>query len=274
METDGDRVGVNIWIDRDPDGKIDHKTLVIAREFKRTWKRGRACVHKQTRNASIMGQWFHTWRPHENTKELALILEDDIDLSPFAWHWIKSAHEHYGSWPDIAGYSMQMENVNIVRGNYTPLIVPKTERSFLYIIFGTWGWAPKPEHWRKFQDWLAVVRRNSTFKPYIKNTELHLWYFCLEKSGKQDTMSEMWLQYYYYHHNLFSLFPNLQQYANRKDVLLNTNRREDGLHYGGGWTVDNSSWLMPEWDPDFVKFPNEIRRYAMNGSMIDIMELQ
>ena len=63
LKTLGDRVGVDIWVDRSKQGEIDPKTLEIAMDFQKTWMRGRACVHLQQKNAFIMGQWIDTWRP-------------------------------------------------------------------------------------------------------------------------------------------------------------------------------------------------------------------
>ena len=89
LDTLGDKVSVEIWIDRSNNGTIDGETEKIAETFVKSWsengRKGRACVHRQARNAFIGGQWIDTWRPKENTKELGLILEDDVSISPHAY---------------------------------------------------------------------------------------------------------------------------------------------------------------------------------------------
>ena len=89
LDTLGDKVSVEIWVDRSKNGTIDKETMNTAEKFVDKWskqdRKGRACIHRQDRNAYIGGQWIDTWRPKENTRELGLILEDDVSISPHAY---------------------------------------------------------------------------------------------------------------------------------------------------------------------------------------------
>jgi hypothetical protein len=259
-------VGVDIWIDRSVDGTVDQATLDVSRDFQRRWKRGRVCVHVQTNNAYIIGQWIDTWRPRENSRELALIIEDDIDISKYVHKWLKSVNTHFKTWPDVAGYTLQMEGVNFVKGGKRHAEIPGTDSVFLYRLIGTWGYAPKPNEWRNFQDWFHRVRKDKDFKPYIKGTILYKWYRMFEARGAQDSMWEMWVIYYHNINNLYSVYSNLQAYTKRQDVLLDTNRMEAGLHFSKRQIKDNSRMLMSTWEDKFVAFPAQITRYNFDGS--------
>ena len=266
LDTLGDRVGVNIWIDRSPGGDVDHETLVVAGAFQSTWRHGRVCVHIQTRNAYIIGQWVDTWRPHENSRELALILEDDIDVSRYAYRWLKAVNAHFGTWPDVGGYTLQMENVNFVKGRKHRAEIPASDPVFLYRLFATWGHAPRPNKWRAFQDWFHKMRADKDFKPYIKDTILYHWYRSFEAKGTQDSMWEMWAIYYYYINNLYTVYSNLQSYSGLRNTLLDTNRMEAGLHFTKHTARDKTKLLLSSWDEKYVTFPSEVTRYDLDGA--------
>jgi hypothetical protein len=177
LDTLGDQIGIDIWIDRAKDGKVDERTLEVSRNFKSKWTNGRTCVHVQERNAYIIGQWVDTWRPRENSRELALLLEDDIDISPLTYKWLKLMDSRFRSEPDVAGYTLQMEYVNFVKGHIRPVTgIRKQDNIFLYRLFGTWGYSPKPNEWRNFQDWFHTVRQNKTFRPYLPGMYIYLYY--------------------------------------------------------------------------------------------------
>ena len=83
--TDGDKVAIEIWIDLSKEGKVHLPTLEVAQQFASTWHLGQACVHVQTDHANIGGQWMYSWRPKQDSGELGLIVEDDVDVSSYAY---------------------------------------------------------------------------------------------------------------------------------------------------------------------------------------------
>jgi hypothetical protein len=46
---------------------------------------------------------FQLWQPTEETKEMAVIFEDDLTVSPFFYRYLKNVHAKYGSVPYIIG---------------------------------------------------------------------------------------------------------------------------------------------------------------------------
>ena len=84
----GDKLSIEIWIDLMPDGTVNSNVTEVVKQFRKKLSKfsdKRACFHAQKGSANIGGQWVDTWRPKEDTKELGLILEDDVIISKFAY---------------------------------------------------------------------------------------------------------------------------------------------------------------------------------------------
>jgi len=47
------------------------------------------------------------WQPTEDTKEIAVIFEDDLTVSPFFYRYLKNVHAKYVSVPYINSYALQ-----------------------------------------------------------------------------------------------------------------------------------------------------------------------
>ena len=76
---DGDRIDLDIWIDKPASGaEHDADTVLVSSTFE--WPHGVKTVHLQPRNFGLGGQWRDTWQPDADTKEIGLILEDDLEL--------------------------------------------------------------------------------------------------------------------------------------------------------------------------------------------------
>jgi hypothetical protein len=150
LELDGDRAVVEIWIDINDKGQAHDETVKTARSFQ--WKKGPTRVHIQTSHAGIMGQWIDTWRPRPESKELGVILEDDISVSPMAYRWLKAVHKAMANRTDFVGASLTSDQMSVHSSKPKgPLAAPKTDTILMYKCLGTWGFSPKPEHWRRFQ---------------------------------------------------------------------------------------------------------------------------
>ncbi|KAK2140691.1 hypothetical protein LSH36_1267g00028 [Paralvinella palmiformis] len=191
LDTLGHEVGVDIWIDRSKEGKLDEDTYEISSEFQDTWTCGQVCLHIQDRNAYIIGQWVDAWRPRENTREIALILEDDIDISPLTYKWLKMVDSHFRTVPDIAGYTLQGESVNYIKDKIRPVTnTPKTDNVFIYRLMGTWGFSPKPKEWRDFQDWFHETQEIFTqFIPTYRNIQIEVIFYLKQIEEKQAFIS-------------------------------------------------------------------------------------
>jgi len=130
---------------------VDNKTVEVAREFR--WLRGPTRLHVQTQHAGIYGQWIDIWTPRKDMDqdrsrttpgELALILEDDISVSPYVYRWIKAVHRNYGRRKDFAGSTLTSDELSSHAGPrpLARLHAPKNHTAFMYKYCGTWSLTP------------------------------------------------------------------------------------------------------------------------------------
>jgi hypothetical protein len=257
---DGDSLAVEIFIDVDRNGRLHLPTYRTATAFASEFTDGQVCVHVQNVHAFIANQWIYSYRPREGTKEISLIVEDDVDISAYAYRWLKSVNQTFATRDEVYSYSLQMENVHtqsIDAKHRHQVLAPPSENIFLHVVFGTWGFSPKPNFWRKFQDWYSKARQNDAIKPYMENFKASTWYRNFEKRGTQESMAhEMWIIYYVLNHRrkMYCLYSNLVPMTGREDVLLSTHRAEQGLHFQGGASVNKTNLLLNSWDSKYVQF--------------------
>ncbi|ELU16029.1 hypothetical protein CAPTEDRAFT_200183 [Capitella teleta] len=234
VDTLGGTMRVEIWIDRSGRGEVDDGTVKVAESFKQRWTKphlGHTCaIHIREKNAGITGQWTDTWRPKVGSKEIGLLLEDDIDVSPMVYRWLKAVHAKYDDRDDVSGYTIQMQNFRF-HGSSKPAtkVVPKSDSVFMYSILGTWGFSPHPKSWRNFQDWVHDARDNNKIEPIVPGLDqLNRWY---NRFSKQQSMPEMWHIYFSYINGLYCVHPNLEAYTGKHNMMLAWNRQEKGLHF-------------------------------------------
>ncbi len=260
LELDGDRAALEIWVDRAVDGSLHQDTLSTATQFH--WSRGPSRVHIWDKHVGIMGQWIDTWRP-DNASELAMILEDDLSVSPYAYRWLRAAHNKYGGRKDVAGYTFQAEGV-LTATSRKPLNPPRSQTAILYQLLGTWGYAPHPERWRDFQDWFHQLENRQSYKPYVPGLVMTSWYKSFEKAGTAHTMWEMWHIHYCHLKTLYSVYSNLRGFARDGRYCLAINRKEIGLHFPTKG-AENIQCLILSWKDGYIDFPQSPLLLAFNG---------
>ena len=261
MEMDGDKGMLEVWIDRNKKGEVDSKTLATAGQFH--WSKGGTRVHVQQEHVGIYGQWIDSYRPRTDTREIALILEDDLSVSPYTYRWLKAARDKYGSRKDIAGYTLQSEGVSAAKGSRA-ITAPRTDTAFLYKLLGSWGFSPHPVRWAEFQDWYHVARKDINFHPYVNGLRMTTWYKSFEKQHTQDSMWTMWHIYYCDKHDLYTVYNNIVKAGAIKEGYLSQNRREPGLHFGG--TGIEAHRLLTKWNNTFTSFPDHPVMLEFDGN--------
>lgn len=272
LDTMGDRVSVDIWIDRAKSGTISQKIIDVATKFAKQWLdsgKGRACIHTRESNAGITGQWTDTWYPKPNTEEIGLILEDDVDIAPMSYRWLKAVHKKYDHRTDITGYTLSTQSNTFFGGKMTPMKGPKEDTVLLYGVLGTWGFSPHPVVWRTYQRWSHKVRSQGGVKPYVPGIVPTTWYKTFEKRGTQEDMWEQWHTYYSYVFKMYTVYSNLKEHTGRSDLLLCFNRKEAGLHYSGKGQSGADKQLMSQWNESYVRFPKAIAKYTYNGKILE-----
>ncbi|ELU18430.1 hypothetical protein CAPTEDRAFT_185049 [Capitella teleta] len=254
---DGDSARLEIFVDRIPKGNRPYSsTIKVAEKFK--WRHGATRVHVRQRHTGLLGQWIYSWAPQVGTKEIALILEDDLSVSPYAYKWLRAVRNAYPT--DVQGYSLQSENVKDVKlKNRRDLHGGTIDTVFMYRVLGTWGFAPHPESWREFQHWFMT--KNASVKPYMPDSIITKWY----KDSGDRNMWSIWHIYFSSSQGFSCVYNNLNFYLNTTSACLVVNRQEKGLHYHGK-AVNNIGNLLRFWRDDFEQFPEAIKRFNYNGT--------
>lgn len=217
----------------------------------------------QKQHVGIYGQWIDTWRPRKDSKELAIILEDDVDLSPWAYIWLKACHEKYRDIPVNGGYSLYEGALAGLRH------VSSKEPVFMFPRLGTQAYAPHPKWWVKFQDWFHSVNHKS-FHPYVKNDPLVSgWYKGFERKHKANSMWSMWYIYFADNHKLHTLYSNIAQSMPRlHKQYLAYHRQEHGLHFRTP-KRKSDGMLIVNWNNSFIDFPKTPQRYNLKGRLVN-----
>jgi len=216
-----DEVILDIWIDRPKQGKIDENVLAVARNF--DFKHGRKVIYKRTQNAGLFRQWVLTWHPSD-AGENAILLEDDLEVSPYFYTWLKRARQAYMSHPEIASFTLQRAGILCSKyENSFKIHVPDRYSVFLYNLLGSWGHSPNREHWRKFAEWFKERAWDKSFKPYVDGLVMTDWY------KKQEGKETMWTMFYIYwceKYGYYNMYVNLHE-----NKTLASNWQEPGLHF-------------------------------------------
>lgn len=270
---DGDTAMLEVWIDTASDGTVDYDTLSYLQNF--SWPGVQHRVHIQKQHAGLYGQWLNTWRPRvgipavADTTEIALYLEDDVDVSPFAYRWLKAAYEKYRRREDVAGITLQDEYIITASGRRrgVKLKTPEATPIYGYKIVGPWGFSPHPKQWTRFQDWYHQnASVNSSFRPYLTEAGLYdTWYRDMESQGRSDSMWIMHFVYFCHWRSLYTLYANLKALTGEEEAGLVVNRRENGLHFVGRRVADSDKFILTEWKDSYVDFDQNIALLNYDG---------
>ena len=202
---DGDKVIVEVWIDRSKIGVIDDETFQTATNF--TFRHGRYFVNCHSAHVGIFGQWLYAWKSEPNSSEIVLILEDDLTVSPYFYRWLKLVHKKYDGAENINGYTLQ--GVSIKHSGESGMIdVSKDNTVYLYPVIGTWGFSPNKRNWYKFIEWFSNTFPNDNFHPLVPGNVVTDWYRTFLKSGQSETMWSIWHIYYAWMCQEYTVYPN------------------------------------------------------------------
>ena len=238
-----DIVNIDIWIDvAQNNSTVDLDVLELCNKL--IWKHGSKAIHVHNQNAGLREQWLKTWNMSlngnltETTNEIALILEDDIEISPVFWHWLKIAHKKYGHSTDVAGFALQRDPATLAFPQRQ--LVP-IGSAFMYNFVGSWGFSPTARHWTRFSTWASeFIRNEANVKPYVPGTVFTSWYKQFEKKGRCPGKNCMWTilhaKYCSLHHDRYSVYVNLPYRQ-----ALSINHREIGIHYTKEMKTYNSN---------------------------------
>ncbi len=275
--TDHHRVALEIWIDRSVDGVIDPDTLNVASSFR--WKQGPVTVWMHGKHVGLVGQWIYTWRPVSGngtvTSELALYVEDDVDVSPYAFRYIRALNRSYASYEKVASYTLQ-NGTTIMRKKETKK--PKDDTVYMHTLPGTWGLIPLPHRWVEFQDWFQQKNSTPGFLPYVQRAvDQNERYKRLAREGKEDTYWSIWFLRFMEEKNLVAIFSNLKTFTGRQNCSLSFHRgEEEWLHNDKLVTKKKHANpdLLDHWKQSYGRCPKSPKIYSHEGKVIKWKDLK
>lgn len=240
---DGDRVDLVIRIDHSEELQ---ETLKVAKKFKFSF--GKKSISVSRENKGLAQSWFDAWNPI-SSNDRAVILEDDIILSPGWYKWLKQAWNTYEHIPDLAGISLQRQQLVPMipwRDNFTV----DEEIPFLYNLLGSIGYSPNPMYWQQFRSWIQHINLVSfdASTPGLVTSE---WWNTHDKR-------QMWTQHFIYFCvklDLYTLYARLPQ-----EKTIAAHMRYKGAHIKKTMGADfQLATSIP------LNFPDEPQRFAWNG---------
>ena len=198
--------------------------------------------------------------PH-GSKELAIFLEDDLEVSRYFARWFLAAHKHFTQDESVSCFSAmraQLRAADLRGEGLMENTVPETVRGFKYKLMGTWSFSPKARHWFFFRQWFHKVSKISNFKPTVEGIIPSTWYEEFLRKGTQSSMWEMWYIRFMDQKQKFCVYPWVKY---RKTLVANW--REPGLHYSGPATMDYP--VLTEWDPSLAQWPADVLTLGWDG---------
>ncbi|KAG8387658.1 hypothetical protein BUALT_Bualt02G0044300 [Buddleja alternifolia] len=251
-------LGDEVPITFNMDSKVDEATLKLVNSF--DWPHGPKILRRRIIQGGLIRAVSESWYPSSDD-DFGLLLEDDIEVSPYYYLWIKYAilAYHYDpqiSLPELSSISLYTPRlVEVVKERpkwnateFFKRIHPNTP--YLHQLPCSWGAVFFPKHWREF-----YVYMNMRFTEDAKQNPVQIpksrtngW----QASWKKFLIDMMYLRGY------VSLYPNFPNQAS-----FSTNHMEPGAHISAKDNIvkhDKSDFEVPLLKQDF-------RNYLPNGKL-------
>lgn len=214
--------------------------LSHADQFK--WLHGPKEVHFRSKNAGIQGQWIEAWWPSTDD-EFALVVEDDMELSPLFYRYLRSVVATYfynpvNFDPSVFGISLQRPRLVAGTGGST-LAVDNSTRLYLYQMIGTWGQLLFPNPWKEFRIWYEI-HKTKGFKPVLEGMITNKWY---KKLGER--IWTPWFIKFVHARHYYNLYTNFLQ-----ERALSVSHRDAGVNYKSNTGPDSQLIVKPILDID------------------------
>lgn len=242
-------LGDEIPISFNMDSKVDEETIRLVSSFE--WPHGPKTLRRRIIQGGLIRAVSESWYPSSDD-DYGLLLEDDIEVSPYYYLWIKYALLAYHYDPQIS--LPELSSISL----YTPRLVevvkerPKWNATeffkkthpntpYLHQLPCSWGAVFFPKQWREFYVYMNMrFTENAKENPVqIPKSRTNGW----QASWKKFLIDMMYLRGY------VSLYPNFPNQAS-----FSTNHMEPGAHISAKDNVvkhDKSDFEVPLLKEDF-----------------------
>nr|GMD29468.1 uncharacterized protein LOC109170870 [Ipomoea batatas] len=244
-------IGDEIPITINMDSKVDNATLKLVNSF--DWPHGTKTLRRRIVQGGLIRAVSESWYPSSND-EYGVLLEDDIEVSPYYYLWIKYAllAYHYDpqvSLPELSSislYTPRLVEVVKERPNWNATeffkhVHPNTP--YLHQLPCSWGAVFFPKHWREFYAYMSLrFTQDPKQNPVqIPRSRTNGW----QASWKKFLIDMMYLRGYV---TLYPNFPNQTSFS--------TNHMEPGAHIAAKDNVvghKKDDFEVPLLGQDFAK---------------------
>jgi FkbM family methyltransferase len=248
---DNETVRLIIKIDLDQSNATDKATKELAESF--NFSHGPKQVSVATVHQGLRAAWLNAWKPNGSNSGCAIILEDDVEVSPIWYKYVRGAWAVYQSNPVVGGISLNRQQLVPDKKSADKEIVNR-HKPFLYKLVGSQGFSPNPIIWAKFLKWVDSIDLGS-FQANVPGLVTSDWYKQMEKAS-------MWTQLFIYfcnEHELYILYVNLPSRQ-----TLAAHWREKGEHFKttGGRDFELAINVS-------LHFPKKPAKYGWDGMLIE-----
>ena len=251
---DNDTVHIEFYVDKTNststvDQTQNRAVVEIVKAFR--WTHGSVQRNFEKQNAGIFKMWVRPFPVDDSrnddttttttttTKPFLMVLEDDIEVSPFFYSWAKKVlltYSPHGDDGNLYGFTIQRSQgiIGTKKGenwveSYHDRNVSRSAPFFRYQLLSTWGQIFFPRHWNAFVKWALVARNQVGFKPCVPYLVSNYWY-----QANPEKIWSIWFNYFVYHSGLTNLYINFNHFSPVTNYALLVNYRENGLHYFSG----------------------------------------
>lgn len=242
-----DRVHLHVYVDHfvldqsTKDDQLEESRRILEFVDRFEWKFGDKVVHYRTSNAGLQAQWLEAWWP-SSEDEFAFVVEDDLQVSPLYYEFLKSVIRNY--YYNSSNFSPSIYGASLQRPRFVPgkhgnkIQLDSGTRLFLYQIVGTWGQLLFPKPWKEFRLWYDEHKAKG-MKPFLEGMVTTGWY---KKMGER--IWTPWFIKFIHSRGYFNIYTNFLH-----ERALSVSHRDAGVNYGK--TIGPDSQLLNETSLDF-----------------------
>ena len=213
---------MHFHLDVNSKGLADRETKQFLSSY--VWVHGEKVLHIRHIHGGLVAAVIESWYP-SYANEYALFCEDDIELSPLWFEFVKRSIIAYREGA-AADKDTRMVGISLYTNKVVETVWPHVTNSphelygsketytpFLYQLPSSWGAVYFPEHWAVFRDYASV--RSSVDDLYLEDSYTNGWV-------------KSWVVMYHelmYFKGWYMLYPRFP-----KEASLSTNHVEAGVH--------------------------------------------